>query len=328
MLMPWKREHTDPILVALRAEIPPSHVLFLALGEARAREFLQRTLQRFAHRAAAHGGVVARMDLTSMLVLFERADAALLGARALRQDLQDWVRPIAHEVDLHVDIGLSLGAVQCRPPVYEGQTILRAIALSAASQGGQILLDDAAASGLSDLQRSALQRVFSEDLETGLKLAWLDPAVLAAPSQGPEPLWLCLQRPHGGLERIFTPGPSIRIGRSAESDVIVDREGVSRQHAVILWRDGDYVFSDISRNGTWLQYGTSGVITRVAHDASPLHAAGALYFGNAPGAGRAPDLLFLVEKPCELTGRPQEPMVSGSDPYAPTAMQSGGIVLP
>jgi hypothetical protein len=296
MLAFWKKSaRSSPPLVALSADVPPVHTLFLALGEGKAREVLQRGVQRLAHLAAAQGGMVMRADSTSLLALFEQAEAALRCARALRRDLALWVRPIAQEVDVHVDIGLSWGLVHGHPPDYEGPTLTQAQTLAAAAEGGQILLDAALVQQLPVALRQSLQPVHRVDPEFGLTEAWLD--LTADDARATDPLWLHLQPAKGGAEQIVTPGEVIRIGRAPSTEVRIDREGVSRQHAVILWRDGDYTLTDLSRNGTWLQYGLSGVVVRVARSAAVLRAAGALYFGRAPQAGQPPDVRFLVERP-------------------------------
>jgi len=297
----WKKPPAarEPV-VALSAEVPPVHTVFLALGEQRAREVLQRGTQRLAHLAAAQGGIVVRTDGSSLLALFEQAEVALRCAQALRRDLARWVRPIAQEVDVHVDIGLSWGRLQGDPPSYAGPTLVQANTLAAEALGGQILLDASVVQQLPAPLRETLCHVQRLDLVSGMAEAWMvPPEEETAP--GADPLWLHLQRPQGGAEQIVTPGQVIHIGRAGDAQVVVEREDVSRRHAVLLWRDGDYTLTDLSTNGTWLQYGQSGVVVRLARTAAVLRAAGGLYFGRAPRAGQTPDLRFLVNRPEGVT---------------------------
>jgi class 3 adenylate cyclase len=172
----WKNaEHARAPVVALSAEVPPEHTVFLALGEQRAREILQRATQRLTHLAAAQGGIVVRADGSSLLALFERAETALHCAQALRRDLARWVRPLAPEVDAHVDIGLSWGRLQGHPPDYEGATLAQANTLAAAASGGQILLDAAVVQQLPALLRETLRHVRRLDPVSGLTQAWMMP---------------------------------------------------------------------------------------------------------------------------------------------------------
>lgn len=291
-------------MVVLSAEVPPTHTVFLALGEQRARAFLQRGTQRLAHLAAAQGGIVARSDGSSLLALFERAETALRCARAMRRDLARWAQPIAQDADVHADIGLSWGPVQGHPPDYEGPTLVQANTLADAALGGQILLDAAVVQQLPAPLRPTLQQVYRQDPEFGMTEAWMA-LPEDEPAQQARPPWLYLQSAGAGAEQIVIPGRVIRIGRSADAQVVIERENVSRQHAVILWREGDYTLTDVSTHGTWLQYGLSGVVVRVTRSATVLRAAGGLYFGDKPRAGQPPDLRFVVSGP-------QAMMASGS----------------
>ncbi|MEM9789602.1 MAG: SpoIIE family protein phosphatase [Planctomycetota bacterium] len=66
--------------------------------------------------------------------------------------------------------------------------------------------------------------------------------------------WLQVRDDEGGARRVALTGEAIVIGRSAEADVRLDRQSVSRQHAR-LWRDpsGAWCVSDLqSRAGTFV----------------------------------------------------------------------------
>lgn len=72
------------------------------------------------------------------------------------------------------------------------------------------------------------------------------------------------------------------------------------------------------------------VIVRVARNGSPPHAAGALYFENAPNADgrRVSDLQFLVGNPGATTGRSRQVLRKRTGKKAPTAWRPGSIVSP
>ena len=92
----------------------------------------------------------------------------------------------------------------------------------------------------------------------------------------------------GGVERVFeTHEMPIFIGRSSDSEwVILDRR-VSRQHGRIDWRGGNLIFTDLSRYGTWLTFGSSPA-TVVRRETVQLHGAGVMYFGVSPEDPTAP----------------------------------------
>src|SRR5450755_3156020 len=56
-----------------------------------------------------------------------------------------------------------------------------------------------------------------------------------------------------GSDRSLQPGPSYRIGRDPESDIVVDDSRVSWQHAVLSYDQNDWVLQDTgSTNGTFM----------------------------------------------------------------------------
>ncbi len=293
----------EPTLVALNAQIPQTHALFVMLGETRARAFLDHTINRLAHRAAAASGLVARMDMTSLLALFENAESALTAACALRDDLRQWVRTLDGELRLDLDMGLSCGAVLCRPPLYEGNTILRAASLATAASDGQILLDAGVMERLPRQIAGRLIEVRSSGPD-GDQRAWLHDCAHVGAMQRAPSMWMHLRSPDGSLNMSFGADRPIRIGRDARADVVLDAPGISRQHAVITWRNGYYTLTDTSQNGTWVRYARGSSTLHVLHNVCLLEQTGTLTLGEEPGARRTPDLLFSVaraENPAETT---------------------------
>lgn len=75
-------------------------------------------------------------------------------------------------------------------------------------------------------------------------------------SGGAEPLAkLAWQHPETGevCEYILCEGATASIGRSSNNDIQIAEQHVSRQHAVITYRDGMFVVSDLgSSNGTYV----------------------------------------------------------------------------
>ena len=284
-------------LAALHAVLSSTHGLFVELGELRARQFLDHTMNRLAHRAAAAGGLVVRSDTTSMLVLFEQGEQALRSACLLRAELRAWCLDVAPDFDLPMDMGLSSGAVLCRPPSYEGETLMRASTLAAAAQAGEILLDHGVLAALPPELAARARRNTATPGFGQAGGAWsfvCDEASLPRPAP---PLWVNLRSPDGHVHLSFTPDRPIRIGRDAQSDIVVDNPAISRQHAVIVWRNGRYMLADMSRNGTWVRQQATPRPVLLRRGVCLLGQSGSLSLGRRPLPWRAPDLLFGVSPP-------------------------------
>ena len=227
-------------------------------------------------------------------MLFDQSERALQCACLLRSELARWCANIDRRLRLDLDVGLSFGAVLCRPPRYEGDTILRASSLATAASDGQILLDDAVHAALPEAVRSSLQLLTSSGPD-GERRAWA--YACDGDAARPAAMLLTLRSPDGSVNLTFGAERPIRIGRDTRADVVLQHDGVSRQHAVIHWRNGAYVYTDTSQNGSWIEDGLHGQRLRLQHGICALGSSGALHLGVDPGALRVPDLLFSVEAP-------------------------------
>jgi RsiW-degrading membrane proteinase PrsW (M82 family) len=72
------------------------------------------------------------------------------------------------------------------------------------------------------------------------------PAAASAPGAGELRLSL------GGQSFVFRQGQLVRIGRALENDVVSDDLSVSRQHALLSWEAGQWVFENIGSAPTFL----------------------------------------------------------------------------
>ena len=297
MFQKWRGLRPVPELVALSAQIPATHALFVLMGEAKAIDFMDRTVNRLAHSAASASGLVVHLNSTSLLVLFEQAEQAMRAARAMRAHLDQWCQNLNEHLRLDLDMGLSCGAVLCRPPSYEGEALLRAVSLATGANDGQTLLDEAVVARLPEAVVSQLKPATAFESE-GVRRAWM---VANAKAPGTPrvaaPLWLKLRSPDGGVSLTLAPGRPIRIGRDLRADVVLHSALISHQHAVIAWRHGYYTIFDTSRNGTWLQADRTGSQTRIVHSVGLLDGSGSLHLGQKPQDSRSPDLLFSVTPP-------------------------------
>ncbi len=304
MLRRWLSQRASTQLVALHAALASTHQLFLSLGELRARQFLELTINRLAHRAAAMSGLVVRSDGSSLLVLFEQAEQALRASWALREELRAWCLNVDAEFELPMDIGLSSGSVLCRPPTYQGETLMRASILAAAGQGGETLLDQGVMQALPPELAARAHPAVPAPGFAHLGDAWSVDFVPGSAIKVADPLWLHLRSPDGRIYLSFSPSRPIRIGRDGRADIVIDSPQISRQHAVIVWRNGSYMLADTSRNGTWVRHQAALQPVHLQRGVCLLDRAGSINLGRGPRTGRAPDLLFSITEPPPAPGAP------------------------
>ncbi len=85
-------------------------------------------------------------------------------------------------------------------------------------------------------------------------------------------------------ERVFV------LGRSPESNIIVDATCTSREHARVVYRKGKFVLVDQSTNGTFVRQAGASEILLVQDDEFPLTSAGVIGLGQST-KGSADDLI-------------------------------------
>ncbi|MEJ2059268.1 MAG: FHA domain-containing protein [Gammaproteobacteria bacterium] len=73
--------------------------------------------------------------------------------------------------------------------------------------------------------------------------------------------------------------PPFTVGRSKEADLQIDESFVSRLHATIECRHGEFFLKDQSRNGTLIK-GEDGGVTRLAKSETVLQGEGVISFGE------------------------------------------------
>ena len=111
--------------------------------------------------------------------------------------------------------------------------------------------------------------------------------------------WATLRRPSGSL--VFTAGatrlelgeghPSLTIGRADQNDLVVRQPLVSRLHARIEYRNGRFVLTDLSANGTYVAAdGEAG--SYVHRDSQDLSGSGTLGLGEAASPGSLATVRF------------------------------------
>jgi adenylate cyclase len=109
---------------------------------------------------------------------------------------------------------------------------------------------------------------------------------------GPEPDGLRL-RWHS-QQRIFAGQQMpVVLGRSPQASFLVDDSRVSRSHARVDWYSGSFQLSDLSYNGTYVQF-ADGEIVSLRRGSCTLHGSGSIGLGGSPGDPTSARISFDV----------------------------------
>lgn len=286
----------------LFADVSKSMQLHERLGDQAARVLIDQLLAMAERAITAHRGRVIKYIGDEVLAILPNADAAVCAARDLLVEVnqceaQDGVKPAMH-------VGLHSGTFIERGGDVYGDAVNVASRLTAFAKAGQILTSSASAPGISPLARRSLRRLGAMDIRGRLEevqveeVSWRDesdeeatftefaPVVPIAGSR--------LVLSFGG--RKWTVGPRVKhlsVGRDPCADIQIGATEASRNHGVIEYRNGGFYYADMSLNGSYVTFGTSGE-TLLQRGQVMLSGRGVICFGHSAG-GAGEQLEFYVE---------------------------------
>ena len=88
--------------------------------------------------------------------------------------------------------------------------------------------------------------------------------------------------------------PRLYLGRQSQNDIVISEQSASRFHAFIELRDGQFILSDNSSNGTFI-YPNEAKPFHVKQQEAYLEEAGALCLGADSGADAAQAVHYRVK---------------------------------
>jgi len=254
------------------ADLSGSTGVFETLGNELATEAVTSLTQWISTVCVQHSGRVIKMLGDGVLALFpdgvSAIDAAVEMQRIHAERLRDW----PNQVRMRLQIGVAAGEVVEVDGDCYGDSVNVASRLSDLSGADQIWATEpvvlqckAQRAGVRFLSLGAvpirgktgsatMYRVeWQEDVHTmnlTLPAAMLHRIARAQPqAAGIELSWLDQQL------RFNVARLPIHLGRDEQAEFMVNDQRVSRLHASISWRQGNFVLTDLSSYGTWVRFG-------------------------------------------------------------------------
>ena len=242
----------------LFVDVTDSTRIYETLGDARAHALINKLIELLAKVAARHGGAVVKTLGDGMVCAFPLPDHAFTAAC----DMQA-AAPDASPERLAIKIGFTFGPVVLAGGDVFGDTVNVCARLVALANADQVLTTQQTVDTLSPGLRSRCRQMFPirvrgrhEEI-IACNVMWrTDPDLTeinlarAAVTRTRETV-LKLSRA-GQLTIVRSTGPSVKIGREKDNDVVVDSQFASRVHARVFAREGHFVIADQSSNGTYL----------------------------------------------------------------------------
>ena len=280
----------DAQLAVLFADVSGSTQLYETLGDARARAIVARCIAVMTEATHRHGGTLVKTIGDEVMTTFPDAAAAAEAACEMQDQITGGMvvdgRPLA------IRVGFHFGPTLLEEADVFGDAVNLAARMTSQAKSGQILTTGATVEHLSGPRRKAcrqidLAQVRGKREEIAIfEVLWQaeDATVMRAP-------WATQHRTAGRL--VLTAGgtrlelgerhPMLTMGRADQNDLVVHQPLVSRLHARIEYRNGRFMLTDLSANGTYVVPEAGGSLY-LHRDSQELNGAGMLGLGEAVSA--------------------------------------------
>ncbi|MGZ8252943.1 MAG: FHA domain-containing protein [Methylophilaceae bacterium] len=264
-------------LTVVFADLTGSTGVFESLGNIKATQAITRLTQWISQTCETHGGRVVKSLGDGVLILFQESCNAVDAGIELQQVHQNRIRKWPEPLRMRLQVGMARGDIVEQDGDCYGDAVNVASRLSDISGPEQILVSDTVIQQLPDssIVRSRCMGPMAIRGRTEScvvhRIEWQSevlselftmPASLRASlfvQRVAKPAFIklsCLDM-NASFNASELP---VFLGRDSNANFMVQDPRVSRKHAQIVWRTGDFYLEDISTYGTWVRFAESAAI--------------------------------------------------------------------
>jgi adenylate cyclase len=247
-------------LVILFADIAGSTRLYEKLGDGRARMVVAGAVGVMTDVTRRHTGQVVKTIGDEVMSVFRNADHAANAAVAMQDAIS--TSGMNQDHTLAIRVGFHHGPVLIDQADVFGDAVNVAAYVTRQAKPGQILVSGSAQQLLSERWRPETRSVARIDVKGKqeqvdlYEVIWQadDMTMLRAPPKRGEDVVgarLVLTNANHRIE-VGTLSPAFTVGRDERNDVVLSETIVSRYHAKVEYRNGRFVLTDQSANGTFI----------------------------------------------------------------------------
>jgi class 3 adenylate cyclase len=281
----------------LFADLRGSTSLFETLGNAEATSVVTHCISTLGGTVTAHGGTVVKTLGDGLMAVFDQPAAAAQTASAMHDALEAMVargqqRGASPGLRaLRVQVAMARGEVVEMGGDCFGDAVNVAARLLDHAGDNETLITAEVHDGLSDATRARFRSLDRLTLRgraepvsvlvsggrrsADVAATQFGSVELAVQPDGLRLVWLGTQRDFASQQM------PVVLGRSPQATFCVDDSRVSRSHARIDWHGGAFQLTDLSYNGTYVQF-ADGEIVSLRRGSCTLHGAGIIGLGGSP----------------------------------------------
>jgi adenylate cyclase len=244
-------------LAVLFAQISGSDALAGAIGDRRAAEAVNASLELLKAPVGKFGGTVVKTVGEELIAHFASADLALQAASAMQASMR------GQADGLSLKAGFTVGPVIHESRDIFGDAVNLAARVASMANPRQILTTRQAVDAMSPFVRSICRSLYTITVKgkagkiSVYEAVWnkdKSTTVVGDPTEsssgGPGMLRLSYR---GKTWDVDEGCDAIAAGRDPSSDILVAGDKVSRHHARVFMRQGKFVIADQSANGTYVR---------------------------------------------------------------------------
>lgn len=249
------------------ADLVGSTSMFERLGDETASRFVTQLVGALSRVFEQHSGRVVKLLGDGLFVVFPHEGDALAACISIQKRfLEKPIRAGGSGAPVQMQMGIESGEVVEIDGDCFGDTVNSAARLADLAGAAQILTTQSVWSALGPLQQSSLRslgpmhlrgraeasHVYRVEWQTGRDEDATMMGRSMASSVSPQVLELVAG---DQTVQIDATSLAISIGRGAGASLALNDPRVSRMHAMLEWRGGQFVLSDASSYGTWVYFG-------------------------------------------------------------------------
>ncbi len=286
-------------LTVLFADLRGSTALFETLGNAEATSVVTHCIGALTRVVSEAGGHVVKTLGDGLMAVFQTPTPAVNAAGHMH-DVLDGIVSRGSERGasaglrvLRLQVALARGEVVEMAGDCYGDAVNVAARLLDHAGDNETLITGEVLAGLPAEHRSRFR-----SLDRLVLRGRVEPVVVhvtggrrltdVAPTQFGEVSGKEVSEPDGlrlvwiDLNRVFASQQMpVVVGRSPQANFCVDDSRVSRSHARVDWHGGSFQLTDLSYNGTYVQFG-DGEIVSLRRGSCTLHGSGTIGLGGSP----------------------------------------------
>jgi len=276
-------------LAILFADISGSTALYEKLGDQRARVLIGRCLFMLKNALNTHNGSLIKTIGDEILCTFPSAEAAFNAACEMQMSLHTDNQHTEHS--MHIRIGFHFGDVICEDGDIYGDAVNVASRVAAITRASQIMTTSAVVDALPLSLHNKVRKILRADIKGKQEQLDIHQVMWELEDMGSTRIGMpAFRKPVvevAELKLSYRSQPhtvniqnkKLLLGRDNTCQMIIKNDFVSRQHANVELRSGNFILTDHSSNGTYVRT-SNGEVSRINRSEMTLRGKGTISLGQ------------------------------------------------